>query len=131
MTIRNERIQNVQCRVCKVERTVEDFFHTRPAVIDGETDIGEVGLLCPSCGEWVHSFYQSPHTRRLQANLSRAEHMVRTQRTKRALKAYRRAKRSHQLAFDALQARLRQKTGAASPIESLGQTIVDVPKSDK
>jgi len=127
----SERIQSVTCRACGGAHTVEAFFHTRPAVIDGEKDISEIGLLCPDCGEWVHAFYQSPHTRRLQSSLSRAECMLRTQHTQRALKAYRRARVRHRQAFDVLQDRLRLKTGAASPTAALGEVVVAVPKNDK
>jgi len=116
----SEKVQIVLCRACGAEHTVEEFFHTRPAVIDGEKNINEIGLLCPDCGTWVHAFYQSPHTRRLQSSLSRAECMLRTQRTTRALKVYRRAKAKHQQAFDALQAQLRLKTGTASPTKAVG-----------
>lgn len=121
----------LECTGCKATLDLRAFFHKRDVEIEGEKDITEIGLLCPECGLWKHGFYRSPYTRRLRASVERAQHLFNTRRTNRALKAYRRAVTKHQIAFDELQMRLRQKTGETSPTEALGQMVVDVPKVDE
>lgn len=126
-----ETVTVVSCVDCRAEHPLEEFYSQRQAIIDGENEITETGLLCPDCNRWVHAFYQSPHTKRLAASVTRAKYLMNKSGTNRSLKAYRRAVQKHQAAFDELQARLHIKVGATSPTEILGQMVVDVPKMDE
>ncbi|MCB8985851.1 MAG: hypothetical protein H6659_18630 [Ardenticatenaceae bacterium] len=120
----------VSCVECRAEHPLEEFYSQRQAITDVESGVTEIGLLCPDCGRWVHAFYQTPHTKRLAASITRAKYLMNKNRTERSLKAYRRAVQKYQEAFDELQARLRIKVGMVSPTETLGRMVVDIPKVD-
>lgn len=57
----------VSCPECKRSINLERCIRQRPlAAVDGVT---EVGIECPACQHWTHSFYETAEIKRARAEL--------------------------------------------------------------
>lgn len=85
--------ENSRVAICKVCRKVSsDFdYHVRQTTLNG---IKEVGLVCPKCNEWYHSYFANKE-------LEMVADKVPTMRRK--------ERRLYQLNFNKLQKKIRKK----------------------
>jgi hypothetical protein len=125
--IEEEQPLKIQCVTCSAYFELAGGVKERVIQLDRE-QVKEVGLECPECGAWVHSFYQTARTRNTQAALNNAIALYQKQRTPRTLGRVRGAEKRHKMVFDTEQARLRMLLATVSPTAVLGQAVDDIDK---
>lgn len=86
---------NTLCSKCHRMMLDVDFESRN---VEGQRGITEIGLKCPHCDQWYHSYFLNDELRRLQANMS-------------GRKVSRQERRTYQGKFVNLNKRMRRKMG--------------------
>jgi hypothetical protein len=98
---------SVQCTHCQKRFALAGNLERRP--LASNRQVVDVGLACPHCRHFVHSYFDTPKIRRGRKSLKKAEKLFQRQRTADAWEKFQRAKTTFQELFNAEQRSLRME----------------------
>lgn len=132
--------QIVICSECKEQRPLSEMLKQRP-LPDAEGAV-EVGCLCPNCGHWTHSYYQTPRLTQWQARINKAAQEFQRisalykaqrhspggathlfQQAQHAEKLLRGSEKGYAKVLDESNAELRKRFGTKSPTQLIQESI--------
>lgn len=96
---------NIICQVCHHQAKLSEMLKSREV----KPGLKEIGAECPKCGIFVHSYFMSDELEIRVGELKQRAGLVRLNRTRHILQAYKDMQTRFQKDFDSLNKKLREK----------------------
>lgn len=90
----------IECVECKATYHAKDNIHERTT---DKPNVTAWGLVCPNCGAWQRTHYESPKLRGLRYQIKSAQFIYQKHQTPANWERYTKARDTFRQAFDALQ----------------------------
>lgn len=114
----------VTCSKCQGEAPLQTMLTQR--TVPAHPTVTEVGLECPTCHYWQHSYFEDRRLRREQAKLADVRLSLQDNGNRRNRRRYDTLKRRYAERSARFNAYWRTKTGTPAPADLVQQEAADV-----